>query len=103
MNNDITFKIQEQTSVAFAVDEEGINARFSLEDVQYVPGPAGPYFLPNVSQLGIISWTNNGDLPNPEPRNIMGPQGPKGDDGQVYIHIVENEKQGNTVTISTEK
>ena len=89
------------TTITFVVDEEGINARFSVEDVQYVPGPAGPYFTPSVSEEGVISWTNNGGLPNPESRNIRGPQGEKGDDGQVYIHIVDNPQDGQTVTIST--
>lgn len=103
LNNEITFNIQENVSIGFVVDEEGYNARFSIEDVQYVPGPQGPYFLPNVSEEGIISWTNNGGLPNPEPRLIMGPKGDKGDDGQVYIHIVENPQMGDTVTISTTK
>ena len=103
MNSEITFKVYDAGTVVFAVDEEGINARFSLSDVQYVPGPQGPYFLPNVDTQGVISWTNNGDLPNPESRSIMGPPGPKGDDGQVYIHIVENERHGDTITISTSK
>jgi len=47
-------------------------------------GDTGPYFLPNVSSEGVISWTNNGDLPNPTSVNIKGPQGeqgPKGDKG----------------------
>ena len=103
INNEITFNIQENTSVGFVVDEEGYNARFSIEDVQYVPGPQGPYFIPSVSEEGIISWTNNGGLPNPEARSIMGPKGDPGEDGQVYIHIVENEKQGDTVTITTDR
>lgn len=100
MNNEITFNVYTSGSVSFAVDEEGINAHFSIEDVQYVPGPAGPYFLPNVDENGIISWTNTGDLPNPESRSIMGPQGPKGEDGQVYVHIVDNAQHGQTVTIT---
>lgn len=47
-------------------------------------GDTGPYFLPNVSSEGVISWTNNGNLPNPTSVNIKGPQGeqgPKGDKG----------------------
>ena len=35
----------------------------------------GPYFTPAVDASGNISWTNNGDLPNPTTRNITGPQG----------------------------
>lgn len=38
-------------------------------------GLTGPYFTPSVSAAGVISWTNNGGLPNPTSRNIKGPQG----------------------------
>lgn len=40
------------------------------------------YYTPNVDTNGIISWTNNGNLENPETRNIKGPQGPRGPQGQ---------------------
>lgn len=36
---------------------------------------------PSVSADGIISWTNDKDLPNPEPVNIKGVKGDKGDKG----------------------
>ena len=42
----------------------------------------GVTFIPNVSESGEISWSNNGDLKNPEPRNIKGPQGPQGERGE---------------------
>lgn len=40
-------------------------------------GPQGPAgvgvtFTPSVSNAGVISWTNDGDLPNPTSRNIAG-------------------------------
>ena len=35
-------------------------------------------FTPSVSSSGIISWTNNGNQPNPEPVNIKGAPGPAG-------------------------
>lgn len=38
-------------------------------------GLTGPVFTPSVSAAGVISWTNNGGLPNPTSRNITGPQG----------------------------
>lgn len=41
----------------------------------------GIYYTPSVSDEGIISWTNNGGLPNPNPVDIMGPEGPAGEDG----------------------
>lgn len=44
-------------------------------------GGTGAVFTPNVSEEGIISWTNDGNLRNPTPRNIRGPQGEKGDQG----------------------
>jgi hypothetical protein len=38
-------------------------------------GGNGGIFIPSVSQEGIISWTNNAGLPNPEPVNIKGENG----------------------------
>lgn len=43
-------------------------------------GPAGPYFSPAMSN-GWLSWQNNGGLSNPEPVNLMGPQGAPGQTG----------------------
>ena len=37
---------------------------------EIIPGVKGTTFIPSVSSEGIISWTNDGDLPNPEPVNI---------------------------------
>ena len=42
----------------------------------------GVTFIPNVNENGEISWSNNGDLKNPEPRNIKGPQGVQGEQGE---------------------
>lgn len=39
----------------------------------------GATFIPSVSDDGVISWTNNQDLQNPESKNIKGPKGDKGD------------------------
>lgn len=39
----------------------------------------GATFLPEVSEEGIIRWTNDQGKPNPEPRNIKGPKGDVGD------------------------
>lgn len=35
----------------------------------------GVTFIPSVSEAGIISWKNDGGLPNPDPVNIKGPAG----------------------------
>ena len=38
-------------------------------------GLVGPVFTPSVSDEGVISWTNDGGLPNPSPVNIKGAPG----------------------------
>lgn len=66
-------------------------------------GNDGVIFIPSVSEDGIISWTNNGGLPNPIPVDIKGPQGetgakgdtgaqgPQGEVGAHFIPSVDNE------------
>ena len=55
--------------------------------VQRIKHTPGVTFTPSVSADGVISWTNDGGLENPEPVSIKGPkgdpgeQGPKGDTG----------------------
>lgn len=46
-------------------------------------GDDGATFTPSISADGIISWTNDKDLPNPEPVNIKGTKGDKGDKGDT--------------------
>lgn len=51
------------------------------------PGENGVTFTPAVSEDGVISWTNDGGLPNPEPVNIKGPPGPGGGgDGTTVVN-----------------
>lgn len=45
-------------------------------------GEKSATFIPSVSEAGIISWSNDGGLPNPTPVNIKGPQGEKGLQGE---------------------
>lgn len=44
-------------------------------------GEDGATFIPSVSPDGIISWTNDKNLPNPPEVNIKGANGSKGDTG----------------------
>lgn len=44
-------------------------------------GQDGTTFIPSVSEAGVISWTNDGGLPNPDPVNIKGPVGETGPQG----------------------
>lgn len=37
-------------------------------------GLVGPYYIPTIED-GILTWTNTGGLPNPNPINIIGAQG----------------------------
>lgn len=57
-------------------------------------GDDGATFTPSVSADGIISWTNDRDLPNPEPVNI------KGKDGYSPSVDVEDIEGGYRVTIT---
>ena len=45
------------------------------------PGANGVTFTPHLSADGVLSWTNDGGMANPDPVNIKGAQGQKGDTG----------------------
>lgn len=52
---------------------------FSAGNVRGKKGEkGGTTFIPSVSAEGVISWTNDGGVPNPEPVNIKGPKGEPG-------------------------
>lgn len=53
-------------------------------DPQGGAGSTGATFTPSVSPDGVISWTNDKELPNPEPVNIKGPEGPQGPRGEDF-------------------
>lgn len=47
-------------------------------------GPQGITFTPSISSAGVLSFTNDGDLPNPQAVSVIGPAGaagPQGDPG----------------------
>lgn len=52
------------------------------------PGEDGATFTPAVSEDGVLSWTNDGGLPNPEPVNIKGPPGEGGAGGGVPAGMI---------------
>lgn len=45
-------------------------------------GQNGATFTPSVSPEGVISWTNDRNLPNPEPVSIKGDKGDQGPQGE---------------------
>ena len=67
------------------------------QGIQGVKGDTGAVYTPTVSQEGIISWTNNGELPNPDPVDVTGPQG----FSPVANVVKENGVSTITITDST--
>jgi hypothetical protein len=78
----------------FRKSSDEIRARFDNTSGAGIKAKAArilwQYFMPHVSSEGVLSWTNNAGLENPEPVDIRGPQGttgatgpqgPKGDKG----------------------
>ena len=48
---------------------------FIKGDRTFLKGDDGAVFVPEISEEGMLSWTNNGALPNPEPVDIVGRDG----------------------------
>lgn len=78
-----------------AANQHPISAITGLEEA-LASKTNGYTFTPSVSPEGIISWSNNGNLPNPDPVNIKGPQGPQGNTGPQGI-------DGKSATVSVGK
>ena len=55
-------------------------------------GGDGATFTPAVSDAGVISWTNDGGLPNPRTVNIKGERGAAGQDGLDGIDGAKGDK-----------
>ena len=73
--------------------QEGLKLAFGLPTGAVGPkgdkgakGDPGTVFLPSVSSEGVLSWSNDGGLTNPQSANIRGPKGEtgaKGDKGET--------------------
>lgn len=70
----------EDMTTPVGIDEYG--KLYTSDTGSTTPGENGATFTPSVSVDGIISWTNDKGLENPESVNIKGPQGVPGQDGQ---------------------
>lgn len=68
---------EDNTSLVAAINEAAMSGGNSGE-----PGKDGATFIPAVSSDGILSWTNDKGLDNPESVSIKGQQGEKGDTGE---------------------
>jgi hypothetical protein len=81
---DTSFKAP-TTDTSFGVTADNRNEPFdtSVGELNVVhDGQDGATFTPDVSEDGVLSWTNDRDLPNPKPVNIKGDKGDKGDKGE---------------------
>lgn len=88
--NQILSAAQEAIDVAQSVRDDADDGKFNGEPgqpgepgAQGEPGEPGTTFTPRVDSEGNLSWTNDGDLPNPEVVNIRGPQGLDGEPGDT--------------------
>ena len=57
-------------------------------------GPAGVTFTPTLDEAGNISWINDGALPNPETRNVMGQTGAQGERGPAGKSAYDSAREG---------
>lgn len=82
MKLDLQFEQNQQNiNVPFSESGGQFNANFGETSVLH-DGQNGATFTPSVSNEGVISWTNDRELPNPDPVNIRGKDGRDGVDGK---------------------
>lgn len=80
--NELNGAIRELPKITASIPEQKpLGGKIGAEVISSGSG-GGTVFVPYVSPKGIISWTNNGNLPNPEPVNIKGKDGANGIDGK---------------------
>lgn len=68
-------------NLSFSESAGKFNTNFGETSVIH-DGQSGATFVPSVSAEGVISWTNDRELPNPAPVNIKGAKGDKGAAGK---------------------
>ena len=78
MNNISINVSQNKNNIETTVSQKTNNLQLNVSSSR---GKDGATFIPSVSNDGIISWTNDKNLPNPTPVNIKGAKGAKGDKG----------------------
>lgn len=85
LSTDITAKVEETEDGALITMKDAINGETTAVVKNGKPGAAGDTgatFRPAVSENGVLSWTNDKNLENPEPVNIKGPEGDPGKNGE---------------------
>lgn len=79
MNIDVVFSEANQANMDVDFSESTQMFDAELDGLTVLNGAT---FTPNVSKDGVISWTNDKELPNPEPVNIKGDKGEQGSQGK---------------------
>ena len=60
-------------------------------------GDPGVTFIPSIDEEGNLSWTNDGNLDNPETVNLKGPKGDNGNNGEPGKSAYECAKEAGFV------
>ena len=82
MKLDLKFE-QNQLNISMPFTESAGKFNANFGETSVIPGGQnGATFYPDVSADGIISWTNDRELPNPNPVNIKGDKGDTGANGK---------------------
>lgn len=89
MKLDLSFEQNQQNiNVPFSESGGQFSANFGETSVIH-DGQNGATFIPSVSAEGVISWTNDRELPNPPPVNIKGEKGDKGERGERGLQGIQ--------------
>lgn len=70
-------------------EQADMEIRPAFDTTISMDGGGGVVFVPDVSEDGLLSWTNNGNLLNPEPVNILGKEGKSGADGYSPVRGID--------------
>ena len=81
--------MKEPIEIVIESEVKNIEAEIEFSGERIAGGGGGATFVPSVDAEGNLSWSNDGDLPNPETVNIKGPRGEKGEDGYTPIKGVD--------------
>lgn len=90
----------EDTGMNYGWVEDAENAAGGFWDPLGGTVQKGATFTPSVSEAGVISFTNDGGLPNPDPVDI---KGPAGEDGvSPTVSVAPNAEQDGTIVSITD-
>lgn len=103
LSTDITAKVEETEDGAIITMKDVVNGETTAVVKNGKPGAAGDTgatFRPSVSENGILSWTNDKNLDNPDPVNLKGPEGNPGKNGVSPTAKVKETAEGAELTVT---